>query len=276
MDPAISRSRPRRKGFPAHAGMDPSGRSRRPRSSRFPRTRGDGPWRLRSICRSSTVSPHTRGWTLALIARRRVDLGFPAHAGMDPRTCGSRSSTRRFPRTRGDGPRADRHHPDGRHGFPAHAGMDPGIRWKQLWTERFPRTRGDGPRRSMRRIWQWPVSRTRGDGPCTSKRPRPEGSVSPHTRGWTLVSVSPAGVSLGFPAHAGMDPSHHVVYVLCCGFPRTRGDGPYLFLAFDHSLQVPRTRGDGPGAAFSCPGAAPACSTHTRGWTRPGRRARAI
>ena len=71
-------------------------------------------------------------------------------------------------------------------------------------------------------------------------------TVSAHTRGWTFRAYASGGVGVGFPAHAGMDPSHHVVYVLCCGFPRTRGDGPYLFLAFDHSLQV---------------------SPHTRGWT---------
>ena len=80
-------SRPRRsqpcQGFPAHAGMDPAGRPRGVAAEGLPRTRGDGPWRRRSTPRSSAASPHTRGWTVLDAARLPVQLGFPAHAGMD-------------------------------------------------------------------------------------------------------------------------------------------------------------------------------------------------
>ena len=134
-----------RRGFPAHAGMDPRSSRSQAGARRFPRTRGDGPLPIGLRYISSTVSPHTRGWT------HRVDFaggrasGFPAHAGMDPCSCLSRTGSRGFPRTRGDGP--DQVHlsipgqtvsPHTRGwtlflfleeqvalGFPAHAGMDP-------------------------------------------------------------------------------------------------------------------------------------------------------
>ena len=71
-------------GFPAHAGMDPGGGRAVRHACRFPRTRGDGP--RCDVCWTSErrVSPHTRGWTLRAALPDMPDLGFPAHAGMDP------------------------------------------------------------------------------------------------------------------------------------------------------------------------------------------------
>ena len=194
-------------GFPAHAGMDPNLTARSTTSTRFPRTRGDGPCARRTGSAASAVSPHTRGWTQRHDVIRRVDLGFPAHAGMDP---GGRSRDPPrigFPRTRGDGPAWRRPMPgrppvsphtrgwtrvvrDRRHerrGFPAHAGMDPSL--MRFWnaTVRFPRTRGDGP----------------GSRPGPTSRSR----VSPHTRGWTRGLSRSTRSARGFPAHAGMDPA---------------------------------------------------------------------
>ena len=37
----------------------------------------------------ASVSPPTRGWTLGLNAAEAANFGFPAHAGMDPRSCPS-------------------------------------------------------------------------------------------------------------------------------------------------------------------------------------------
>ena len=93
-----------RRGFPAHAGMDPPCASWPPSARRLPRTRGDGPLAGRETAEGWLASPHTRGWT-----RRGVDVasgrdGFPAHAGMDP-CSGARDAPRTWlPRTRGDGP----------------------------------------------------------------------------------------------------------------------------------------------------------------------------
>ena len=153
-------------GFPAHAGMDPSGRRRRDGRARLPRTRGDGPVAANGGIKAALASPHTRGWTPGDHACRCPDCGFLAHAGMDrgihPRV-GART---RLPRTRGDGPRArstSRHpswasphtrgwtgtstaHVPRAEGFPAHAGMDPLTSTRSTRSARLPRTRGDGPR----------------------------------------------------------------------------------------------------------------------------------
>ena len=121
------------------------------------------------------------------------DMGFPAHAGMDPlmpaRWTGGSPG---FPRPRGDGPvslggGAGQLH----RGFPAHAGMDPATRASLI--------RGNG----------------RGFPAHAGMDPRPAtvvnglaAAVSPPTRGWTRYATPPAAVIFpdGFPAHAGMDP----------------------------------------------------------------------
>ena len=237
------------RGFPAHAGMDPSPR-RRPRHGRgLPRTRGDGPQARSPAASSVRASPHTRGWTRRRPAVLEAHRGFPAHAGMDPRGGADPDPRRGLPRTRGDGPRwtrirrwhrsASPHtrgwtrgHRGGaapRPGFPAHAGMDPQPAPPSETTRRLPRTRGDGPGDTFLRLQR--------------------GRASPHTRGWTRAGVAGHVRGHGFPAHAGMDP-------LCdtCGRVLPR---------------LPRTRGDGPGRPIPPAGVVRA-SPHTRGWT-PGR-----
>ena len=234
-------------GFPAHAGMDHVDQTSPVMRSRFPRTRGDGPRPCLFHQSIMAVSPHTRGWTLLRAARAREARGFPAHAGMDPRRATRRRTARWFPRTRGDGPaqvdvRADRilvsPHTRGwtplppsvvreLHGFPAHAGMDRGCSPSRRAPDGFPRTRGDGPARWL------DFSH--------------DGMVSPHTRGWTASTPLGADRRVGFPAHAGMDPSPLEMRPATPWFPRTRGDGP-----------------EG-GRARSRPSPV---SPHTRGWTR--------
>ena len=152
-------------GFPAHAGMDHERRMCLPGASRFPRTRGDGPRAFPLKLVQRWVSPHTRGWTRHINQQLMECKGFPAHAGMDPRQRNCQPSARRFPRTRGDGPRQQismgtspevSPHTRGwtrieerrrvlRAGFPAHAGMDPCTGHPPDASNRFPRTRGDGP-----------------------------------------------------------------------------------------------------------------------------------
>ena len=133
------------RGFPAHAGMDPLPRPSRRCCRWLPRTRGDGPRARRTDPVRRAASPHTRGWTLNSPTIEHLCAGFPAHAGMDPRTYGTTCSSCGLPRTRGDGPadsshqsagemasphtRGWTHRHDSQHraleGFPAHAGMDP-------------------------------------------------------------------------------------------------------------------------------------------------------
>ena len=143
--PQSSGCPPRRRGFPAHAGMDLSNSSPRGPRPRLPRTRGDGPGIPPRISTQVWASPHTRGWTRVAGADGGFEHGFPAHAGMDPcRSCATGCSAW-LPRTRGDGPDdyrggelffpASPHTrgwtlPGGRDravqiGFPAHAGVVP-------------------------------------------------------------------------------------------------------------------------------------------------------
>ena len=213
-------------GFPAHAGMDLRRLRAPPPRPGFPRPRGDGPVATRRGCRQSMVSPPTRGWTLHVPSGSSSTSGFPAHAGMDPAGRRSRPECRRFPRPRGDGPRAscgwsackrvspptrgwtdrvDRPHVQSV-GFPAHAGMDPRAWSIRSAVARFPRPRGDGPVRAF-----VPVSRI---------------VVSPPTRGWTRPRCRRALRARGFPAHAGMDPQDPGSSGICWRFPRPRGDGP--------------------------------------------------
>ena len=91
-------------GFPAHAGMDPALRSSTSAGRWLPRTRGDGPSPNESYTDAEMASPHTRGWTRFPLGTDQHDLGFPAHAGMDPETEPAPESRYRLPRTRGDGP----------------------------------------------------------------------------------------------------------------------------------------------------------------------------
>ena len=154
-----------RRGFPAHAGMDPGGhRADRGRGG-LPRTRGDGPFPASAPAAMVAASPHTRGWTHLFPEGVLLSAGFPAHAGMDPGSRGGATRRGRLPRTRGDGPspmtgrtprrRASPHtrgwtragpaHVGRARGFPAHAGMDPSWSCRASRTGRLPRTRGDGP-----------------------------------------------------------------------------------------------------------------------------------
>ena len=132
-------------GFPAHAGMDRGHVGRKEDGTRLPRTRGDGPTSGSLLALATTASPHTRGWTLSPPGWAGSKRGFPAHAGMDPRSPASGSAAPRLPRTRGDGPyqayvgqpepaasphtrgwtSGRGHDPGALRGFPAHAGMDP-------------------------------------------------------------------------------------------------------------------------------------------------------
>ena len=255
------------RGFPAHAGMDPWTVRDDNCAARLPRTRGDGPRCAPSGARDRKASPHTRGWTPLGVGRLVERVGFPAHAGMDPRMCGPRGARARLPRTRGDGPWPDgptaccasasphtrgwtgrlcgnciiaaasphtrgwtRYHCAQTlcgAGFPAHAGMDPAARSPLRSARRLPRTRGDGP-----------------ESPTATDLSY---QASPHTRGWTPCRREPPQRLDGFPAHAGMDPPYCRAPRIASGLPRTRGDGPW----WPSSLQSITT-----------------ASPHTRGWTR--------
>ena len=231
---------------PAHAGMDHEISITKRATIGFPRTRGDGPCRLRAGTGVRRFPPHTRGWTLVERGAELAHQVSPAHAGMDPRAPSDRVGSCRFPRTRGDGPcpvspvTVDPRFPPHTRGWtrlspnarsvlrvsPAHAGMDPPASDSYHIPVRFPRTRGDGP----------------FDRETLTMRNR----FPPHTRGWTGIWRQQLNHVQVSPAHAGMD--RLIVHQAC----------------FPHCF--PRTRGDGPGS--DCKSPLPAVfPPHTRGWT---------
>ena len=70
--------------LPAHAGMVPDRWPPRKPPWCAPRARGDGPSTIGRPSSSSTCSPRTRGWSLAVGDGLVDDLVLPAHAGMVP------------------------------------------------------------------------------------------------------------------------------------------------------------------------------------------------
>ena len=178
-----------RRGFPAHAGMDPSVVGALGALTRLPRARGDGPRQREGVRMVIGASPRTRGWTHSAVLGTGGAGGFPAHAGMDPgRTTAGRLGYR-LPRARGDGPVSfvssmcrivasprTRGWTQGSSqmsqyvkGFPAHAGMDRGRPCGGRQPAGLPRARGDGPESASavdRRAW-----------------------ASPRTRGWTRKAL---------------------------------------------------------------------------------------
>ncbi len=195
---------------------------------RFPRTRGDGPRIVPLGGIEPAVPPHPRGWSPFCSAPSVSGAGSPAPAGMVPLKSKADRSTRRFPRTRGDGPPAQRSRSAGRRvpphprgwsqeahhfrpspcGSPAPAGMVPQGWPMSARSSRFPRTRGDGPTET--------VAMERN------------AVVPPHPRGWSLDIKKVAYLRRGSPAPAGMVPLSSRQLPTRRRFPRTRGDGPFV------------------------------------------------
>ena len=131
-------------------------------------------------------------------------------------------------------------------GFPAHAGMDRIHDIRQRLSVGFPRPRGDGPR--LRAVC-WLAT-----------------TVSPPTRGWTVIKGMWTFLGSGFPAHAGMDPPTRPRCPTRKRFPRPRGDGPFRPTPFCAIRRFPRPRGDGP-LSVRARSSLSAVSPPTRGWT---------
>ena len=171
---------------------------------RFPRPRGDGPDVQEFASVFSLVSPPTRGWTFGFAHQRQDDLGFPAHAGMDPASILVLIDLFWFPRPRGDGP----------------------------------------PRETVKKLIEQVSPPTRGWTAMRRSITRTETAVSPPTRGWTICTAFANADRRGFPAHAGMDLRHRVEGGSGRWFPRPRGDGPSKTRSYAASQMVsPPTRG---------------------------------
>ena len=92
--------------FPAYAGMFPVVTPQATCAGSFPRIRGDVPISYGITYEERQFSPHTRGCSAGVCFAGQEAGVFPAYAGMFPQTRASNRETRRFPRIRGDVPKA--------------------------------------------------------------------------------------------------------------------------------------------------------------------------
>ncbi len=73
---------PRRRVFPAHAGMARNAEPQNRKNHCFPRPRGDGPRIQQRRVHRFLFSPPTRGWPVVPVVHGASPDVFPAHAGM--------------------------------------------------------------------------------------------------------------------------------------------------------------------------------------------------
>ena len=204
----------------------------------FPRVRGDVPTKpsWKKIC--SRFSPRTRGCSCMPKFISLMKTVFPAYAGMFLRPYCEPWCTPGFPRVRGDVPTpaqsplaAARFSPRtrgcsaarlagglGLEVFPAYAGMFLGVGNVRVLLYSFPRVRGDVPHLLTILLT--------------------ERLFSPRTRGCSFAPRPRVGLSLVFPAYAGM--FLHTSGLTCTnnGFPRVRGDVPTIYVRSYPALVV--------------------------------------
>ncbi len=90
--------------YPACAGIDPIFRSGVPGNSGLPRMRGDRPALIEDIKKRGVFTPHARGSTRQEQIHLRLDLVYPACAGIDLLTANTFQAVIGLPRMRGDRP----------------------------------------------------------------------------------------------------------------------------------------------------------------------------
>ena len=172
----------------------------------FPRTRGDGPVSRTNARHVESFPPHARGWTRDRGHRRGQQSVSPARAGMDRTTTGWSRTTRRFPRTRGDGPIAIRCLLTSSR-FPPHArGWTAKFQSSEQRAQVSPARAGMDPPPCTCKTRMGCFPRTRGDGPSCSPTPYRRDWFPPHARGWTSHRHDYLGDGGVSPARAGMDP----------------------------------------------------------------------
>jgi len=91
-------------GYPACAGIDLSGCPSACFGAWLPRMRGDRPPVVERASQPQRATPHARGSTPSSTTARPGMQGYPACAGIDPRTSPSSTRACRLPRMRGDRP----------------------------------------------------------------------------------------------------------------------------------------------------------------------------
>ena len=212
--------------YPACAGIDPDRLYHNRRDRSLPRMRGDRPSKRRSQKTFQPFTPHARGSTSDqdwLADRWGV---YPACAGIDPNSCRRKARIICLPRMRGDRPHYEAYlrepgqfTPHARGStlaalavnqpgcvYPACAGID--LAPTGIWA------RGIG------------LPRMRGDRPIDQVEWIEEDGFTPHARGSTAREYAESGLSVVYPACAGIDLVHSSAALEYTGLPRMRGDRP--------------------------------------------------
>ena len=101
--------RPRARGSPAHAGIDPRIGRGSAGFTRLPRACGDRPHPTQTLPVCPLAPPRMRGSTQPIRLRAAIYPGSPAHAGIDPSAPSESVSSVRLPRACGDRPESGTH-----------------------------------------------------------------------------------------------------------------------------------------------------------------------
>ena len=213
-------------GYPACAGIDPHSCKNPPTCEGLPRMRGDRPALYVGRLASGAATPHARGSTLSAEALRARIGGYPACAGIDLTYRRYFDERDGLPRMRGDRPGVGaRSH--GAEGATPHArGSTHKTHYATLGTIGYPACAGIDPSRGETRRETRRLPRMRGDRPPHGSRSGGERKATPHARGSTRIHRSFLRLLFGYPACAGIDPSHQRFPAVVCRLPRMRGDRP--------------------------------------------------
>ena len=180
----------------------------------FPHTRGGGPSRDAEEFSWAAFSPHAWGWTVAYQVGVIGTRVFPTRVGVDRLSRSREATRRRFPHTRGGGPRDDRGRFVKGSVFPTRVGVDRPPAAFSNAAMRFPHTRGGGP------VGMAPVQR--------------DGVFSPHAWGWTGALRAVVGDHDVFPTRVGVDRRALGRHTNQSCFPHTRGGGPLVVAGIGH------------------------------------------
>jgi len=173
--------------FPTRVGVDLQLAQPAERRNRFPHTRGGGPPPTKKTNRCSAFSPHAWGWTVLYKYDNAQSTSFSPHAwGWTGNRSRDALVRRRFPHTRGGGPKMAAVTSPISGVFPTRVGVD------------------------------LPPSANRAG--CHS--------FSPHAWGWTCSRGRLSRLTCVFPTRVGVDRPTRLTRQIPSCFPHTRGGGP--------------------------------------------------
>ena len=171
--------------FPACAGVVRGGHIITETVLSLPRMRGGGPGKGEIIIARELSSPHARGWSPVDVLPLRVNIVFPACAGVVRHRMRCLKRRLRLPRMRGGGPCR-------MSGLRSPSGSSPHARgWSVRRVDQrvhwpvFPACAGVVPKGGTSKTTTTSLPRMRGGGPIYQNRGAQMTWSSPHARGWS-------------------------------------------------------------------------------------------